>query len=511
MTPATQPDSTPYVALYVRISVDKEKRREGVDRQEKWGRAYAAAHWPAMPVRVFADNNVSAFDDDAVRPGYDALRAAVLAGEVAHIWTVEMTRLEANRLRWVELTILFETVGIEHVHTNREGIVTLDEVADVKNIFAYRERKRLRDRLHDTLNDLADEGRPRSGATYGYSHGVNDAGQKTLDVVPVEAAVLRWMAGVLRAGWSLAEISRRLNEFNAFRLAFGLPACLPKRAGRPLTRRGEVGVVSAYWVPAKVRSVLTKPAVAGRRVHKKKDHGDGTWEPILDTNTWGAVCRLLGAERDVTGSDGKRYTVGIRRPPSRDYPLTGFLDCGICDWRLNGKGRKNPSGWQRRYACIRVKGAKSTGCGGTTIVAEALEGHVYGELLARLRSPEFLAMLNEDAAAERRDELTAAISNVEHSRLRRAREWGEGKLADDEWDAARAGLAGRKAELTAELAALPPPPTDVDPEAIVEGWDEMTDDERRHVLGLWVTRITIGRPTPGIRWFDPARVTIDWR
>src|SRR4029453_16429738 len=45
--------------IYARISIDKSGRKEGVEAQEKWGRAYAAEHWPGFPVRVFKDNNLS--------------------------------------------------------------------------------------------------------------------------------------------------------------------------------------------------------------------------------------------------------------------------------------------------------------------------------------------------------------------------------------------------------------------------------------------------------------------
>ncbi|HMG44635.1 MAG TPA: recombinase family protein [Acidimicrobiales bacterium] len=502
-----------YVAIYVRISVDKSGRGEGVERQEEWGRAYAAEHWPGVAVRVFPDNNLTAFDENVQRPGYDDLRAAILAGEVGHIWTVEMTRLEANRRRWVDLTIDLDDVGITEVHTNREGIVTLDEVADVKNVFAYRERKRLRERLKDTMQDLADKGRPRSGAVYGYDHGVDEDGRKTLVVNRVEAEVVRWMATALLSGWARAQIARRLNQFNAMRLAFGLPACLPKRAGRPRLKNDVIiGYVSLLWVPQKVTAVVTKPGVAGRRVHMGEDHTDGTWEPILDEVTWRRVCALLEKPRKVVGNDGKPYITGKPRVPSRGYPLTGYLYCAACKWRLNGKGRQNPSGWQRRYACIAVSDTTPTGCGHTTIVAQALEDHVYDELLTYLQSPEFLAgAASADGVAERREELAAAITDLDDSRVQRARQWGAGELNDDEWDAARAGLDHRKSTLTAELAALPTPRADIDPTAIVADWALMDDNERRHVIGNHITRIVIGRPTPGIQRFDPGRVVIEWR
>lgn len=507
-----------YVAIYVRISVDKQGRREGVDRQERWGRAYAARCWPGVSVRVFADNDVSAFDDNADRPGYDALRDAIRNGEVLHLWTVEQTRIEANNRRWPGLAADLDAAGLREIHTDRDGVVPLNEVADIKQAISHHERKRLRERLRDTMEDLAVEGRPRSGAVYGYSHGADQEGRRTLDVVPVEAAVLRWMADVVLAGWPLAQVARRLNDFNAMRLAFGLPACLPKRAGRPRLKGGEVvGYVSPLWVPAKVRAVLTKPSVAGLRAHNPqrvksdKPLRRGTWTPILDETTWKAVRAFLGEDRDIIGADGKPYRTGGPKAPVHGYPLTGYLFCALCGHHLNGKGRKTSTGWQRRYACIKNPPAHK-GCGRTYVVAEALEAYVTDQLLTRLQSPEFLAQLAADSHAEERDNLAAQLRDIETSRVRLATRYGEGALSDSEWDAARAGLDRRHTELMAELAAIPAPPVDVDPHEVVEGWDHLDVNERRQLMSLFLERVDIGPPTTqGRPKFDTERATVVWR
>jgi len=41
-----------HVALYCRISRDRNGRAEGAEAQEKWGRDYAAGAWPDAPVVV---------------------------------------------------------------------------------------------------------------------------------------------------------------------------------------------------------------------------------------------------------------------------------------------------------------------------------------------------------------------------------------------------------------------------------------------------------------------------
>src|SRR5262249_12657562 len=43
------------VALICRLSPRPDGKYEGIEDQENWGRAYAAEHWPGLPVEVFPD------------------------------------------------------------------------------------------------------------------------------------------------------------------------------------------------------------------------------------------------------------------------------------------------------------------------------------------------------------------------------------------------------------------------------------------------------------------------
>src|SRR5215218_3122100 len=92
-----------YVALYCRISKDRQGRAEGVADQEVVGRRYSAEKWPGMPVVVFSDNDISAADPTAYRPGYERLREEVRRGGPAHLWTMEQSRLERDEIGWFVL------------------------------------------------------------------------------------------------------------------------------------------------------------------------------------------------------------------------------------------------------------------------------------------------------------------------------------------------------------------------------------------------------------------------
>jgi len=113
----------PHVAIYTRISKDRYGNAETCLDQEQLGRAYAAKMWPGLPVKVYSDPDLSAFQDDVYRPGYEALREAIKAGQVLHLWAVEQTRLERREVPWFELAALLDVAGVELLHTHRDGIV----------------------------------------------------------------------------------------------------------------------------------------------------------------------------------------------------------------------------------------------------------------------------------------------------------------------------------------------------------------------------------------------------
>jgi DNA invertase Pin-like site-specific DNA recombinase len=485
---AASPD---VVALYARISIDRSGRREGVEAQERWGREYAAQHWPSAAVRVFTDNNLSAARDDR-RPGYEALRAAVRAGEVTHVWTVEQSRLERRKAEWFELAAELISAGIDDVHTRRDGLVRLDDIgSDVRAIVNARYVKELKQKTRDKAEALAMEGRPSGAVVFGYRHGLDEQGRKALFVVEEQADALRWAADAMLSGWSLTAIADELTE------------------------RGFTGAQGKRLRTGSIRSILNSPTVAGRRVHRGEDVGPGNWPAILDMDTWQAVRARLAGTRTIRRRDGRDYPVsaavfaGNNGRTGRRYVLTsGLTVCGVCGAPLAGCKVNRAAGTVPYLRCQPSKGGRA--CVG--IAMEPVECHVADELFAALDSPVFLSALAADDHAHRRDELARALSGLDGQRAELAQMWGAGGMSTDEWQAARAGLDARESALRGELLALPAPPARLDGIAGArEAWPAMTLDERRELLRMFIERITINRAKPGTRQFDPNRVQITWR
>ena len=107
--------------------------------------------WPDLPVVVYADNDISASNGDH-RPGYESLRQAIAAGDVAHLWCVEQSRLERREVDWFVLAAELVAAGISELHTNRDGIVRVgDDIAGIKAVLNAGEIRKLKKRVNDRL------------------------------------------------------------------------------------------------------------------------------------------------------------------------------------------------------------------------------------------------------------------------------------------------------------------------------------------------------------------------
>lgn len=486
------------VALYCRLSPRPDGSYEGVEHQEEWGRTYAARRWPGVPIEVFPEPGLSAAKQDVYRPEYERLREWVRDGRVRHIWCVEQKRIErkvAGKANWFELAAELDTAGIEELHTDRDGVVRVqDEVAGIKAVLAAAEVRILTRRVRDTLAEKARRGEPGGRVSWGYERAFLDDGTKTLVIVEDQAALIREAATRVLAGWSL------------------------RSCAADLAKRGVKLPYGGAMVGDAVRRVLVAPTTAGKRAHGEKLY-EGNWPAILDEETWQLLQAQLGRARKVSGR-GRRQVGGRRRNAARRYLLTGGLArCGVCGNEMIGAMKTRKAEQRTPYLLCRPASnadATYTGKGGAKCVAipaEAAEKRVVEWLFAELEKPEFLSRVSTDNGAERRAELTTALTALEERRRKLAGRYALDEISDGDWDTMQAALGEREHELRVELAAVPVAPPTIDIDAIRELWptEDMTLDERRAFIRRYVAEVTIRPGRSGVRRFDPERVGIEPR
>jgi len=173
--------------------------------------------------------------------------------------------------------------------------------ARIKGSVAKHESEQLTRRVKAKMAERAEAGAPHGKVAYGWRREqvYDDTGRRlgSRDVIhPEQADVVRKAAASIAAGDSLRAVTAGLNV------------------------AGTLGANGKPWSTTTLRSVLLRCSNAGLRKHQGQIIGKGTWEPLLDRDTYDRVVAIL--------SDPSRRT----SPASSaiKYLLSGIARCGVC-------------------------------------------------------------------------------------------------------------------------------------------------------------------------------------
>jgi DNA invertase Pin-like site-specific DNA recombinase len=460
---------TGVVALICRVSPRPDGKVEGVDDQEKWGRAYAATRWPGSPVEVFADRAVSATNGD-YREGLERFLKALADDRVAHAWAVEQSRVSREtdgRYPWFAVAAQMDAAGVGELHTDRDGIVRVgDAVAGIKAVLAAEEVRRMRRRVKDKKDELRAEGNLRrvlgGVPTLGYTY---RDGDPDWSPEPGAARLLRDVAAQV-----LADPEHRV------RTAY--------EAAMKLARHRKVRD-AAGRVPTEnmVRDALQRPATAGLITEAAAREGEygkvvgraaTITDPPLPEQTWRDLRAVFGGRKL-----GRRVSNG-------DYWAGPLLRCGKCGNPMSGEQQKPRRGKTGTpvpyYRCMNPHPSMgiTRPCRGCSIRAADVNQMIQRAVERwAATSPAFAAASAVRAGqATERDRLAAELADERRRWTRLAVRAARGEFDDDLWaeaeqehDATVARIGRELAAITENLAA-PPMPSEV-------RWDKLTGDERR--------------------------------
>jgi site-specific DNA recombinase len=321
--------------------------------------------------------------------------------------------------------------------------------------------------------------------------GKNSRVLRKREIVPEEAALIRSAADDILTGRSLRSIANEWNEL------------------------GFVGHGGARFRASSIRVLFKNPALMGVRRHIRTeldfetreasptgvDLHEGSWEPILDEDTFKAIERLL------TGRSTPRHSTKVLIPStvlrcSRD-------GCGMSRTpRQVGKPQYRCSGY--------TPADQPKGCASNAIGAEALEEWIVGTISSILdpENPE----ISEDGT-----ELSDLIGRRERIIAERDRDLDDmeaGKLDRDEYQHLKVRRDERLRQIDTQIKGLD---SERDRESRLAAWrlssDEFrlrweaaTIDERRFLIEQLFERIEIlpGQRT-GPRGVDLSRIVPTFR
>lgn len=294
------------VALYARLSDDRNGVSTGIDRQVLACRQYADSRgWEI--VEEFTDSDLSAFAKGVVRPEYDRMIARLDEFDIVLVWKLD--RLVRRFLEFARIWPMFEQHKVALVSAT-EPIDTSNAIGRIIVLmlvgFAELESENISLRQKAKQAEMRRQGRWHGGRR---AFGLHSNGE---ELVEDEATLVREAAQRVIAGDSIAGIA---NDWN---------------------QRGITTAGGSRWRPSHLRRVL----MAERLV------GTDRMPAILDPDTHRAVRAILLAPERVMPAT------------TRKHLLSGFLYCQCGTRMLVHAAKRNPS-----YYCPSVNG----GCGKVSI------------------------------------------------------------------------------------------------------------------------------------------------
>lgn len=466
------------VAIYARSSSDPDDKRISVEAQLARCRRKAAELHPGEPVVPFIDNDISAHDPDAVRPGFDAFVEAVRADEITAVIVNEQSRLTRRSEVWSALAVTLYRAGILEVLTLDKGPVSVAEgnrlVGGLLALIDEEEAARAKIRTRNAHAEIARQGRPSGVKPYGYQWGIGDDGRAALEVDPDQAEIVTRMIDWVLAGVPTHDIARRLN------------------AEKVPTPRG-----GARWRPQSVTSVLTSASIAGLRRHGPDLHL-ARWPAIVDRERWDRIQVMIGSRRG-------------RRSGQRSWLTGGLIVCGVCGAPLvlGVSSRRPPTPSVRAYVCHPNSGVVDA-CRGVTISPATSVDDVVAEVVLALVDTEEVRRRLAPSDVDRRAELAVEVSDAESAIAEAAQLRGEGVLDRQQFDAvvrpARHRAEQARAELDRLLASDLVPTVD----DVRDRWAALTVPQRRAVAEIVLAgyEVAVSPARPGLKRFDPDRISV---
>jgi site-specific DNA recombinase len=472
-------DKPQRAAVYARISDDREGRAAGVERQVPDGKAQAERlGWTLHPEHpVYIDNDISASTRSRKRrPAYDALMAAVRAGEVDGIVYYSTSRLTRRPREFEDIIQLVEDTGVR-LASCTAGQVDLT-TADGRMMARWMaagdaaESERIGERVSRAFVQRREAGKPHATGLRPFGFEVGGA-----VVLPEEAAAIRLGCKIILDGGSLGDVMRTWND------------------------RGITTTTGKQWSRVLVRKALIRPRIAGLveydpRWDRAAAKGDpvltpGDFEAIIDEATWRAV--------KVAISDRSRLVEA--RYAGRQHLLAGHVWCAVCGNRMKISARRDDRGELRPdsfVACQKDAG----GCGHVKRNLRYLEAYVNAVVEARLANIRPYDAEEDDTADGREFSRLAAQREKIEARIGAVREQyndPDSDLDPRDYVASLRGLRDRLAEIETAMRDFEQPTVGDLGAEVLTLWREGSFEEKREILDAVVAQILlhpIGRVGP---------------
>ncbi|MEO3853540.1 recombinase family protein [Acrocarpospora sp. B8E8] len=468
---------------YLRVSKDKSGKMKSPAQQHDENQPSCARHGITLlddPYREKRAVSASRFSTD-VRDEFERLmedlRTGQFGADVLVLW--ENSRGSRRVIEWVTLLDVLEARGIL-VHVTTHGR-TYDprnardrrSLIDDANDSEY-ESAKIAGRIGRDMAASAAQGRPHGLCPYGLRPVYDERTGRliTWEADPGKAEVIKQLFTRLRKGVSFRRITRDFAELGYV-----------NGKGNPFTapHLRDMAVKAVYTAYRDYRGELI----------------EGTWEPLVDRETWWEVQRILSEPG---------HQLVKPRPSSVMHAYTRTLRCDECGGPMGVTERNGYTDYYcQEKGCVRIKKAAVDAVLDRVIVAYLSRPDVHRKLSRRIDSAQVRAVRAE--LAEHRAELLKANNQrtttvAEALALAQLRE--DLKIKVDEIEARHRALT-----IPSELAHFIEPGADV-----AKRWKEAPVEARRKAAAIllsppWLGQVRITPAPPKRR--APAAERMTWK
>ena len=516
------------VALYARVSTDRQQQAQTIEQQVTQLRAYVAAHdgWTVAEEHVFRDDGYSGAK--LSRPGLDALRDHAARAAFDLVLVTAPDRLARNFVHQMVVLEELQRRGVQVVFCDRPPSDDPHEqlVTQIRGAVAEYERTLIAERMRRGRQARLRSGQllPWTRAPYGYRlHPERPRDPAAVQVDPVAAAVVQDLFTAYAAGGvTLHGLAAQLTARR-----------VPTPTGKPI------------WRPTTIRGLLTNPAYKGqaasgrlrtaparRRKSALEPIGKGVSTRVHPSQEWITVPvpTLVTAEQfDLVQRRLAANQRSARRSTTHPYLLRGLVSCGVCRLACTGVARTATDTRYHYYRCLgkqaRVASGRVRCCPARFIPAGQLDELVWADLCAVLQLPELVAEALERAhrgawVPQELRRRQATLHSVRASVARQRQRLLEAYLAevidlacfqrqDQSLAGQQADLLAREREVAAqgerlaEVSAIAQSMTQV-LHQLGAGLDQAGFEQRRQLVELLIDRVVVTDGHVEIRYVIPT-------
>lgn len=501
------------VAIYCRISADREGRELGVERQEEDCRLLAD-RLGYVVYKVYIDNDISASTRSRKkRPEYQKLLRDAKAGLFDVVMAYTSSRLTRKPREHEDLIELAEAFGttFQYVRSPSFDLNTASgrRIARVMAAVDAGEAEETAERVIRSKLQAAQQGLDSGGPRpYGYE-------EDRVTIRDSEAQIIKKCVARLIAGESQTAIVRSLNDQ-------GIPSAL---GGRWSAHRLKQTLRRKRYV---MRDGHTPSCPADCTVrHGIREHRPESGASAEYVGVWPGMIEPADYALMIARFEESRQPWAHGLANGRKYLLSGLTRCGghlksgePCGAAMFGQARKIANDQrQRRYRCKGVDNfAREVGCGKVFRDATALDAFVTECVLARFDSPEIIKAITPEEDNSRADELIKELARLNQRRRTLAAE--HALKPYDDYDIMRATIMAEIQRVEDDLSKLHTTRARVllpQNQPLRTAWETASLEWKRDIIKLVVERIIVhpgkspGAPTWNGYRFRPELIEIIWK